>query len=283
MTDDDDVLAEIDLHKWQVPPAPDHRRAVLQRALDRTAAPRRRTGWLLAAAVLLNVALAAVVVIGLPGPAAPVIHIAAPAGGGGGPTEAQVEDLLRRLDAERAELQARLAEIDELRTVIAQLSERLHRLEDRDHPPRHPVPPTPTPTPSPSPSPSPTPSPSPSEDSSCDEVSCVLNNYEGTCCARFRSEIRNPFAKELPEALDRTAISQGMASARGRISACGGRSSAHGKVKVVVRVAPDGQVTGVTVAETPEPELGTCVAEAIQVTRFQVTLRGGSFGYPFVF
>lgn len=111
------------------------------------------------------------------------------------------------------------------------------------------------------------------ESETCDEVSCVLNNYEPACCARFK----------LSEALDRAQISEGVHKLVPQIEACGVRSSAKGKVKLHVQVTPDGSVKTVTVSETPDPKLGACVASKMMRATFEKTRNGGSFSYPFVF
>jgi predicted Zn finger-like uncharacterized protein len=128
---------------------------------------------------------------------------------------------------------------------------------------------------------------------SCDEVSCVLNNYEGACCAKFKKGPKGGSSggstsapkSDLPDALDRAMISSGVANVKGRVTACGDKSSAKGKVKVHVKVGPDGRVVGggVSVETTPDPALGACVASAMQKATFAKTQSGGSFSYPFVF
>jgi hypothetical protein len=128
----------------------------------------------------------------------------------------------------------------------------------------------------------------------CDEVSCVLNSYEGACCAKFRKGGSRPAAasggsapkaggSDLPDSLDRAMIADGVAKVKGRAQACGDKSSAKGQVKVSVKVSPDGSVTGVTVKNTPDPALGNCVAGVMQSARFARTQNGGAFAYPFQF
>ncbi len=129
----------------------------------------------------------------------------------------------------------------------------------------------------------------------CDEVSCVLNNYEGTCCAKFRKAkgggggggggggTATTKGSDLPEGLDRAMISNGIAAVKARVTSCGDKSPAKGKVKVKVVVGPDGKVSGVTVETTPDQALGTCVGAAVQKASFSKTQKGGSFSYPFVF
>jgi predicted Zn finger-like uncharacterized protein len=129
----------------------------------------------------------------------------------------------------------------------------------------------------------------------CDEVSCVLNSYEGACCAKFRkgggsrpagggSAPKAGGGGDLPDSLDRTMISDGVNKVRARGQACGEKfPSAKGQVKVSVKVSPDGSVTGVTVRNTPDPGLGNCVAGVLQTAKFARTQSGGSFAYPFQF
>jgi len=125
---------------------------------------------------------------------------------------------------------------------------------------------------------------------SCDEVSCVLNNYEGACCAKFKRGGGKPSSggssggkSDLPESLDRAMISDGVAKVKARVMSCGERSPAKGQVKVSVKVSPDGQVTSVTVKNTPDANLGNCVQSMMQKATFAKTQTGGSFSYPYTF
>ncbi|HEX8110423.1 MAG TPA: hypothetical protein VF516_21975, partial [Kofleriaceae bacterium] len=128
----------------------------------------------------------------------------------------------------------------------------------------------------------------------CDEVSCVLNSYEGACCAKFRkgggksapaSGGSGPKAggSDLPDSLDRAMIADGVAKVKQKAQACGDKSPAKGQVKVSVKVSPDGNVTSVAVKNTPDPGLGNCVAGVMQTAKFSRTQSGGSFAYPFQF
>ncbi len=146
------------------------------------------------------------------------------------------------------------------------------------------------------PDPTPTATPPPKGDSGgCDEVSCVLNNYEGACCSKFRKGgapkvggggAAKPAAgggADLPDGLDRGMISSGIANVKARVSACGDKSPVKGKVKVHVKVGGDGRVANVNVESSPDDKLGACVAAAVQKASFSKTQSGGSFSYPFVF
>lgn len=125
----------------------------------------------------------------------------------------------------------------------------------------------------------------------CDEVSCVLNNYEGACCAKFKKKssgggtatTKSSGGGDLPDGLDRAMISDGVNKVKAKVQACGDKSSAKGQVKVSVKVNPGGDVASVAVKNTPDAGLGNCVAAAMQKAKFAKTQNGGSFGYPFMF
>jgi len=133
--------------------------------------------------------------------------------------------------------------------------------------------------------PAPMPEPKPDDTGACDEVSCVLNNYEGACCARF---VHGPRPQQpddgLPEALDRAMIAEGIAPVKVEVMLCGeNHPDIKGTVKVGVKVSPDGSIAGTTIKQAPDAALGACVLVAIEKARFAKTRTGGSFGYPFLF
>ena len=107
----------------------------------------------------------------------------------------------------------------------------------------------------------------------CDEVSCVLDNYEHICCAQFRKPT---------DGLDRAAIRSGVGEILPFVRLCD-HMNVKGRVKVSVKVEPDGTISSVTPMEAPSRELATCVSSAVWQARFAPTLRGGSFSYPFLF
>jgi predicted Zn finger-like uncharacterized protein len=138
----------------------------------------------------------------------------------------------------------------------------------------------------------PAPKPAASDSGGCDEVSCVLNNYEGACCAKFKKGGKpgggtpsgsKPAGGDLPDSLDRAMISDGVGKVKPRVMSCGEKSAAKGQVKVSVKVGPDGRVTSVTVKNTPDAALGDCVASMMQKATFAKTQNGGSFAYPYTF
>lgn len=272
MTDDEDLLAGIDLQAWRVPPPATVNRAVLlERALSPKPPKRSRITWLVAALALINIALASIIVILLVRPTPTRTVTVLPAGG---PGDAQVRDLLARLEQEQRELEGKLAETKELHAIVTELSEKVKRCEERDRTVQKQPPIVPAPI---------TPAPITPTASACDEVSCVLANYPNGCCDKYKNPApiiqRSP--SDIPETLDRSMIANGVAQVKARVAACS--STIHGNVKVHVRVDPKGLVTSVTVDATPDAALGACVASAMQKATFGRSLAGGSFSYPFVF
>lgn len=286
--EDDDALDGIDLHMWRVPPpGVIDRPSLLLRALSPATAPakRPRLVWILAAIVLLNAALVTLVVIVLVrSPAAHTTVTMQPAGGGS--VDTQVRDLLQRLEREQRELERKLTELQELRALVLELSEKLRRYEQQDGRRDRTVP-KPADRQAPDPI-DPKDNVTPSSVGRCDEVSCVLSNYEGPCCAKFRRPhvpitTVTPASDPQLETLTRTSISRGIAAVKGRVAACADQSTAKGTVKVRVKVGTDGLVTSVVVDRTPDAALGACVAAVVQRAVFARTQQGGSFSYPFVF
>lgn len=269
--DEDDTLDRIDLHAWRVPPpAALDRASIVTRVLSPSAAPRRSRGmWVFAALAIANVVLAAIIIIVISQRSASTTVTVRPAGGG--TVDAQTAQLLRHLEQEQRDLESKLAEVEQLRAEVEQLAQRVHDCEQtvkREPPgtrPRVDV-------------------PAPADDSSCDEVWCVLNNYASTCCAKFKTPpTRAARPSTLPDGIDRNAIAAAMTGIQPQVQACGPRFAANGIVKVHVRVSPAGRVDSVSVERTPDAALGECVVAAIRKATFDPTLQGGSFSYPFVF
>jgi hypothetical protein len=285
-TDDDDILASVDLDAWRVPPprAAD-RPALVARVLSPAApAARPRTRWIFAALAIANVVLAAILVIVISQRSPQTIVKLQPAGGGGGDLDAQTQATLRRLEQQQRVLEDKVADIEQLRTAIAQLAERVKQCEQAPNktvikPPAAPPPAAPPPA-----------APAPAQAGSCDEVSCILNP-DPVCCAKYKRPAQAPNTntnttppRALPETLDRQAITTGIASIRGLIQACGQQhATVKGHVKVRVRVGPNGRVEEVLVESTPDPGLGVCDADKVRKAIFEPTFHGGAFSYPFVF
>jgi TonB family protein len=119
----------------------------------------------------------------------------------------------------------------------------------------------------------------------CDEVTCVMEKYEKPCCARFKPTDDANYRPHVgvPGGLDKVMVREAMENVKPRVIACGEQNGAKGTVKLAIVVAPDGSVRSVSVTDSPQPALGTCVAAAVKAAQFEKTAKGGSFNYPFVF
>ena len=162
------------------------------------------------------------------------------------------------------------AQVDRLQKRVDELEQQLATLHDVKPgalPPAPPAPPGPTRLPSSDHDLMPT-------NDGCDEVYCVLKNYEDACCAKFHHASS--------DTLDRAAISTAMKAISSHISACAEHSPGSGLVKAHFKVAADGSVTSVEITQTPTPELGACVAGVGRTAKFPATKAGGSFSYPFM-
>lgn len=145
-------------------------------------------------------------------------------------------------------------------------------------------PPTPTPRPVPPERPPPErPPPTTGPLPTCDEVECVLTNYEGACCKRFKKPSPPPTSGEPPETLDKAAVLAGINKVKGKVKVCGEMFAATGRVQVRFTVNGDGRVASADVKETPDPALGACVASAVKSAIFAKSHKGISVSYPFAF
>ena len=124
----------------------------------------------------------------------------------------------------------------------------------------------------------------PPEDPTCDEVSCVLEKYTRPCCARYKPvDTFKPSLSGQVESLDKVMVKEGIEGVKPRVIACGEKFASKGTVKIAMTVSADGAVKDTSVANSPDPELGTCVAQALRAATFAKTAKGGTFTYPFVF
>jgi hypothetical protein len=147
------------------------------------------------------------------------------------------------------------------------------------------------PAPAPAPAPALANAPAPAESkkaSSCDEVSCAIDNYVEPCCAKYPRVKPAPIDYSAPdgppEHPDRTMILDGIAKVKGAVDACGQKlPNAKGIVKLYVTVSSAGSVTATEVRDTPDVVLGACVADAVSHAHFEPTEYGGAFTYPFAF
>lgn len=123
----------------------------------------------------------------------------------------------------------------------------------------------------------------------CDEASCILEKYARECCARYKpaempvEKIDPPKPAGPPDTLDKAAVKAGIADVKPAVQQCGEDHYKSGTVKITLTVSAAGEVTDATVADSPDPELGKCVAAALRRASFSKTQNGAVFTYPFAF
>jgi hypothetical protein len=111
----------------------------------------------------------------------------------------------------------------------------------------------------------------------CDEVSCVLDNYEAACCARFR---KPPSGEDLPDSVSRELLGVAHKALRSPVARCASAQEFTGMLKVRFRVLPSGKVSDVTTADV-EPELSACIARLFKAYAFPASVNGVSAIFPF--
>jgi tetratricopeptide (TPR) repeat protein len=119
----------------------------------------------------------------------------------------------------------------------------------------------------------------------CDEVECVLTNYDGACCAKYKKAASPPPANATPDSLDRHAVQQAVDAVRAQMEDCG--ANFDGTMKLVVKVAPSGDITSTKVigpkGEDDPRDVAACMHAAALNMPFPKTKSGGAFNYPFRF
>lgn len=121
----------------------------------------------------------------------------------------------------------------------------------------------------------------------CDEIACILDDYTGPCCAKFKKAAvgipaRPIPADDVPQHLERGHITTVIAKGRAQVVTCA-PAGFTGLVKLRVEVAPDGTPKSVKVLEAADANVGECVAQVARTWRFAATRTGGSFAFPFKF
>jgi len=110
-----------------------------------------------------------------------------------------------------------------------------------------------------------------------------MEKYARACCARYKPADTG-FKPSTPgESLDKVMVKAGIEGVKPRVIACGEKFPAKGTVSIAMTVSPEGAVKSATVADSPTPEIGQCVAQALKSASFAKTAKGGSFTYPFAF
>ena len=87
----------------------------------------------------------------------------------------------------------------------------------------------------------------------------------------------------MPDALDKAMVNTGIEKVKPKVIACGEKSPAKGTVKLAITVAPAGNISDISVSESPDPALGHCVLAAVKRASFGKSVNGASFTFPFAF
>lgn len=122
----------------------------------------------------------------------------------------------------------------------------------------------------------PTTTPSAGDDGACDEVACVLENYESPCCAKFK-----PLSEATtPEAPTREELVQGFRSLGDKVRACAADAGFTGALRLKVAVKPDGSVGAASLGDA-EPALARCVTSAARKIKLSPSRNGVTATFPY--
>lgn len=89
------------------------------------------------------------------------------------------------------------------------------------------------------------PTPPSPKSAGCDEMSCVLGDGNSACCAKYKKAASPPPADAMPDALDRQTIMQAVDAVRAQMEDCG--ADFEGTMTLKATVAPSGELTSTKV------------------------------------
>ena len=118
----------------------------------------------------------------------------------------------------------------------------------------------------------------------CDELDCLVNPNK-SCCKKKKggSSSSSKGDSSLPSRPPKSSLSRGMGRARGSAKSCASKSKYSGAVKVRVKVAGSGRVSGASASGGPG-KVNSCVASAVKrKAKFPKSQNGISFSFTFRF
>jgi hypothetical protein len=118
------------------------------------------------------------------------------------------------------------------------------------------------------------PSRQPAEDGLCDEVSCVLNNFEGACCAKFKQP------EKLPDQPSPKDLQAAVTLLRTKVARCASDEAFSGKLVVKFQIQPDGSTSKYVIAKVP-PRVGGCIVRAFNDYPWPHSKKGTAASFPF--
>ena len=122
------------------------------------------------------------------------------------------------------------------------------------------------------------PPPTAGNDGACDEVACVLENYESPCCAKFKRG--RPAEPGAPEAPTRDEIARAFRSLTPRVQACASTSGFTGKLRLRVKFTPAGSVSEASVGDA-DADVAACVARAARTLTLGASQNGVTATFPY--
>ncbi len=117
-------------------------------------------------------------------------------------------------------------------------------------------------------------------------VSCSLSSWPQDAPKHADDEaIAKRRISNVPDTLDRAMIAKGMNAMTDRVGRCkaGRKDVTGGYVFIIVSVRPNGTVEAVDVDDSPDANLGQCVAGVVRSAQFPATKSGGKFRHGFAF
>lgn len=114
-------------------------------------------------------------------------------------------------------------------------------------------------------------------DGACDEVACVLENYESPCCAKYKAA---PPAQSVPRTPPRDEIARAFRSMTPRIQACASAAGLTGVLRLRLQILPDGSVAAASVTDV-DAVVATCVLRAAHRLKLTTSQNGVTATFPY--
>lgn len=120
--------------------------------------------------------------------------------------------------------------------------------------------------------------PTAGNDGACDEVACVIENYESPCCAKFKRG--RPSEARTPEAPTRDEIARAFRSLTPKVQACASDAGFTGVMRLRLKISPEGKVSEASVTDA-ETEVAACVARAARKLTLAASQNGVTATFPY--
>tara|TARA_R110002096_G_scaffold433887_2_gene653782 strand:- start:93727 stop:94602 length:876 start_codon:yes stop_codon:yes gene_type:complete len=118
----------------------------------------------------------------------------------------------------------------------------------------------------------------PERENTCDEVICLVDP-DKACCRKFK---KGATSASLPKTIPRDDIREGIAKVKARVISCGNEHSASGTINVKFTIGSNGKVQSAR-ANGGAVRLRRCLTSAVKRATFSKSQKGMTVSYPFVF